>query len=104
MLDLLLDCAIFRQITAGRDNYQQLSGVPVSDLEYQSSPVPAAVLEPSHTGGKAGKIIPRSASEISVVRSRMLYARAALNARGLVHFGLRHIRKLGGWSIGPKSS
>ena len=24
----------------------------------------------------------------------MLYARAALNARGLVHFGLRHIRKL----------
>lgn len=25
----------------------------------------------------------------------MLYARATLNARGLVYFGLRHIRKFG---------
>lgn len=35
----------------------------------------------------------RKPSDIVFVRSRMLYARAALNARGLVHFGLRHIRK-----------
>lgn len=34
----------------------------------------------------------KSPSDIIFVRSRMLYARAALNARGLVHFGLRHIR------------
>lgn len=35
----------------------------------------------------------RPPSDISFVRNRMLYARAALSARGLVHFGLRHIRK-----------
>lgn len=35
----------------------------------------------------------RKPTDIAFVRSRMLYARAALNARGLVHFGLRHIRR-----------
>jgi hypothetical protein len=34
-------------------------------------------------------------SEIIFVRNRMLYARAALNARGLVQFGFRHIRECG---------
>ena len=38
----------------------------------------------------------RSTAEINFVRNRMLYARPALNARGLVHFGLRHIRE---WSM-----
>lgn len=31
---------------------------------------------------------------IVLVRNRMLYARAVLNAKGQVQFGLRHIRKL----------
>ena len=35
----------------------------------------------------------RAPSDISFIRNRTLYARAALNARGLVHFGLRHIRE-----------
>jgi len=34
----------------------------------------------------------RKPSTIKFVRSRMLYARAALNAKGGVRFGLRHIR------------
>ena len=34
-----------------------------------------------------------SPSAITFVRSRMLYARAALNAKGKVRFGLRHIRR-----------
>ena len=33
-------------------------------------------------------------SAIIFVRNRMFYARAALNAKGKVTFGLRHIRKL----------
>lgn len=37
----------------------------------------------------------RKPTDINFVRSRMLYARATLNARGLVYFGLRHIRKFG---------
>lgn len=93
MLDLLLDCAIFSRVAAGRDNYHQLSGVPVSDLEYQSVQVPAAIPARPPNGNIAAKVSVRGPSEISLVRSRMLYARAALNARGLVHFGLRHIRK-----------
>ncbi|KAH8199578.1 hypothetical protein TruAng_006275 [Truncatella angustata] len=36
----------------------------------------------------------KALSEIIFVRNRMLYARATLNARGLVHFGLRHIHVL----------
>lgn len=34
-----------------------------------------------------------SLAAINFVRSRMFYARAALNARGKVTFGLRHIRE-----------
>jgi len=34
----------------------------------------------------------RKPSTITLVRSRMLYARAALNAKGGVRFGMRHIR------------
>lgn len=47
--------------------------------------------------GRAGDAaaFERKPTDIHFVRSRMLYARATLNARGLVHFGLRHIRKFG---------
>ncbi|KAH6650717.1 hypothetical protein F5144DRAFT_57723 [Chaetomium tenue] len=64
MIDLLVDCAIFRSVKAAL-----LVGVGQRD----------AGLRPS---------------EISFARNRMLYARAALNARGLVQFGLRHIHVL----------
>jgi hypothetical protein len=37
--------------------------------------------------------INRKPSAITFVRSRMFYARAALNAKGGVRFGMRHIRK-----------
>lgn len=93
MIDLLLDCSIFGRVAAGRENYQQLSGIPVSDLDYQLPPV--TDIAPACPPGKEKhrKETTRSPSEITFVRSRILYARAALNARGLVHFGLRHIRK-----------
>lgn len=35
----------------------------------------------------------KSPATIIFVRNRMFYARAALNAKGKVRFGLRHIRK-----------
>ena len=34
----------------------------------------------------------RSPGSIVIVRNRMLYARAAWNAKGQVRFGMRHIR------------
>jgi telomerase reverse transcriptase len=85
MIDLLLDCAIFAAVGAGRGNLYQLSGVPISDLESLTDTRPAS---PAASRKPAG--LPPS--EITFMRSRMLYARAALNARGLLHFGLRHIR------------
>lgn len=94
MIDLLLDCAIFNHVEAGRENYHQICGIPVSDLDYRSAHT--VVVDSANAsekrlpqGGAA-----RGPSEVTFVRSRMLYARAALNARGLVHFGLRHIRRL----------
>ncbi|OIW34484.1 hypothetical protein CONLIGDRAFT_587925, partial [Coniochaeta ligniaria NRRL 30616] len=94
MIDLLLDCSIFSRVTAGRENYQQLSGIPVSDLDYQAAQLTPAAVAGTSNKGKHLKETSRSPSEITFVRSRMLYARAALNVRGLVHFGLRHIHVL----------
>ncbi|KAL2290998.1 hypothetical protein FJTKL_14896 [Diaporthe vaccinii] len=45
----------------------------------------------------------RKPTDIHFVRSRMLYARATLNARGLVHFGLRHIHALNRFPV-PSAS
>jgi len=81
MIDLLADYAIFRSVEAGIGNFYQLSGIPISEL----TPVGVRPVD---------KTNPLPPSEIKLVRSRMLYARAALNARGLVHFGLRHIHVL----------
>lgn len=38
----------------------------------------------------------KSPAAITFVRNRMFYARAALNAKGRVTFGLRHIRECRG--------
>ncbi|KAL2259032.1 hypothetical protein VTK26DRAFT_7436 [Humicola hyalothermophila] len=91
MIDLLVDCAIFMPVKAGRGNYYQLSGIPIFKLE-PLSPVVDKESSASFRHGPAGA--ERRPSEITFVRSRMLYARASLNARGLVHFGLRHIHVL----------
>lgn len=64
-----------------------LLGEPISDLLTLNS------IDKNRTVlSKASRAAEKSPSEIGFVRSRMLYARAALNARGLVQFGLRHIR------------
>ena len=59
-------------------------GKPLSDIEARSH---------EKTGEQLVDDIAKTPSEIVFVRNRMLYARAALNAHGVVHFGLRHIRK-----------
>lgn len=89
MLDLLLDCAVFGSVKSGKGNLYQLAGIPISELEPLSGAGNKEGPLPARADPRNGELRP---SEISFVRSRMLYARAALNARGLVHFGLRHIR------------
>lgn len=104
MINMLLDCAIFVPVEAGQGNYYQLSGkhrFPTVLLKnsadcFKGTPVfecDPLVSQPISTSLKAPKPSERRPAEIVFVRSRMLYARAALNARGLVRFGLRHIRK-----------
>ncbi|KAF3355829.1 hypothetical protein VdG1_06567 [Verticillium dahliae VDG1] len=85
MIDLLVDGAMFTPIQAGLDNMYQLSGVPLSELSPAQSQLSKALLP--------GTVPQRPLSDITFVRSRMMYARAALNTRGLVLFGFRHIRK-----------
>lgn len=58
-------------------------GKPLSDVDALGHDKPEQIVNS----------IVKSPSEIAFVRNRMLYARAAFNARGLVQFGLRHIRK-----------
>jgi telomerase reverse transcriptase len=89
MIDLLVDCALFRSVKAGKGNLYQLGGIPISELDPLTKTTEKEVSLPIKPSTKNAELRP---SDISFVRSRMLYARAALNARGLVHFGLRHIR------------
>ncbi|KUI62081.1 Telomerase reverse transcriptase [Cytospora mali] len=90
MINLLLECAIFLHIDAGRSNYYQLSGPPI----FECKPLSSLTTPRTRAIDKDSIPFERKPTEITFVRSRMLYARAALNARGLVHFGLRHIHAL----------
>jgi telomerase reverse transcriptase len=94
IIDMLLGCAIFIPLEGGISNYYQLSGIPLPDLprkpdqkpkdvkvSVDAKPIPANQCDES-----------RSPSAVTFVRSRMLYAKAALNAKGGVRFGMRHIR------------
>ncbi|KAI1466722.1 uncharacterized protein F4812DRAFT_63172 [Daldinia caldariorum] len=85
MITLLLDCAIFTPVKTGANNLCQISGKPLSDVE---------VLNQEKFGKQQSSCVVKTPSEIIFVRNRMLYARASLNAHGVVHFGLRHIHVL----------
>lgn len=85
---LLLDCGLFSLLSAGKDNYYQVSGVPINTLNSAKSQT-----EPT----KAGNVIeglPRKPCAITFVRNRMLYAKPSVNAKGLISFGLKHIHVL----------
>jgi len=99
IMDLLIDCGIFSPIEGERGNYLQLSGTPLSELKPVPVPTTGSDVVPSDlkdisTGKSPHALITdiRNPSAIRFVRSRMLYARAALNAKGGVRFGMRHIR------------
>ena len=81
----------------------QQSGKPLTELQ----PLPTPQISPPSRVGKPltklqsqlkpgvnPQTRPKSPASISFVRNRMYYARAALNAKGGVRFGLRHIREL----------
>ncbi|KAL5391507.1 hypothetical protein DPSP01_001371 [Paraphaeosphaeria sporulosa] len=100
MMDMLTDCGIFSPVegSQGDGNLLQMSGIPISEL--QAVPgldsVPAVVSGNSFTTRKPSGLTSenRTPNAITFVRNRMLYARAALNAKGGVRFGMRHIHVL----------
>ncbi|KAI1518837.1 telomerase reverse transcriptase [Pyrenophora tritici-repentis] len=102
MRDMLLDCSIFLPIKANAGNYYQLSGVPISDIK--SDYLKNKGAEKTDVGAEATtKPINlhsdnKAPGSITFVRSRMLYAKAALNAKGDVRFGMRHIHVLNRYS------
>lgn len=81
MLKLLSECSIFLKVDAGLDNYLQLTGIPLSELDTNSS---------DH---KLKSQI-RKPSDITIVRSRLFYAKPATTAKGLVQAGFKHIHAL----------
>lgn len=113
MLDMILRRGIFVSVEKGRDNLLQLSGKPMTDLEVLE-PVAriARPLQAKSKTEKEHKLLsaaqgtlhePRSPAKICFVRNRMFYARAALNAKGKVTFGLRHIHALNRYSNASNS-
>ncbi|KAF4829078.1 Telomerase reverse transcriptase [Colletotrichum tropicale] len=90
MIDLLIDTAIFLPAQAGVGNMYQLSGTPMFAAD-TARWEPAAAQKPAKDSNLESERLP---SELSFMRNRMLYARAALTGRGTVHYGFRHIHVL----------
>lgn len=97
MMDMLTDCAIFRLVDETSANYYQMSGPPVADLEpchiaktVSPSSLSADVSNRMATNSQSDN---RTPCKIAFVRSRMFYAKAAVNAKGGIRFGMRHIRQ-----------
>lgn len=57
---------------------------------------PSAKPIPDVHHGDGLDTLQRNPGDISFVRSRMFYAKAAINGKGKVFLGLRHIRKVNG--------
>jgi len=97
-MDMLLECSIFIFVSADMGNYYQLSGVPVhevkSDEPQKNNIARVNAVKEAPTKPSQLKIESKKPGAITFVRSRMLYAKAALNAKGGVRFGMRHIRAL----------
>jgi hypothetical protein len=93
-MDMLTECAIFLPVDEKSANYYQLSGPPLFDLQ----PITAAntTFAQPHPTGRLTDLPTeeRTPSQVAFVRSRMFYAKAALNAKGGIRFGMRHIRGL----------
>ncbi|KAF6840082.1 telomerase reverse transcriptase [Colletotrichum plurivorum] len=97
MIDLLIDTAIFLPVEAGVGNMYQLSGTPMFEQNTfaNANPNNPKQADDLHAENAKSPVMTteRLPSEITFMRNRMLYSRAALTARGTVHYGLRHIQE-----------
>ncbi|KAJ4159075.1 Telomerase reverse transcriptase [Fusarium oxysporum] len=95
MINLLVDASIYLEVEAGFNNYYQLTGVPLAELDL-------------HGGGlsmtKGSKSEARKPIDITLVRSRIFYAKPSLTAQGLVQPGYKHIHVLNRYTNAPMSN
>ncbi|QVM13672.1 hypothetical protein D8B26_008278 [Coccidioides posadasii str. Silveira] len=97
MLHLLLDCGLFVSLNSNRGTYYQLSGVQLVELNLLSQEI--SEKKPADKGGNESaashvRHALHSPRSIVFVRSRIFYARPALNAKGEAKLGLQHIHVL----------
>lgn len=90
---LLLDCGIFIPLGTGKDNFYQLSGVPLSDLKAIDLNRVCTTSSDMLFGLESSEQIDErhKPAQIVFIRSRMFHAKPSLNASGNVRFGLKHI-------------
>ncbi|EFQ29316.1 telomerase reverse transcriptase [Colletotrichum graminicola M1.001] len=94
MIDLLIDTAIFLPVKAGVGNLYQLSGIPLSETGVSVVADQNKTNRPRRGHKPVDAVHEQLPSEITFIRNRILYARAALTAKGTVQYGLRHIHVL----------
>lgn len=94
-----------QDLTVCKQRFITILGTPLTDLPPLVPPKPLILpnqLKQADSGLSNGRVLHdvapqtvNSPSAINFVRNRMFYARAALNTKGRVTFGLRHIRESG---------
>ncbi|OBS26806.1 hypothetical protein FPOA_00749 [Fusarium poae] len=85
MVKLLADASIYIAVEAGFNNYHQLSGVPLAELDLPGGNVSL---------NKGLACVVRKPTDITLVRSRIFYAKPSLSTNGLVQAGYKHIHVL----------
>lgn len=98
-MDLLLDCAMFSPLNENYGNYYQCSGKFIKvksahkcNIKLTYLGIPISEVKTETTLSNDSLEAARKLGSIAFVRSRMMYARPALNAKGGIRFGMRHIR------------
>ncbi|QGI75914.1 unnamed protein product [Fusarium fujikuroi] len=95
MINLLVDASIYLEVEAGFNNYYQLTGVPLAELDLHGGSLSMA---------EGSKSEARKPIDITLVRSRMFYAKPSLTAQGHVQPGYKHIHVLNRYKNAPMSN
>ncbi|KAG9689750.1 hypothetical protein KCU95_g13462, partial [Aureobasidium melanogenum] len=99
-----LNCGMFAPLEAGRDNFLQISGIDLSELQTVDKNHPTGGPRPDSgaalVASDAKKLENQTRHELNTpntirfVRHRILYRKSDLNAQGEAFFGLPHIHML----------
>ncbi|KAH0412892.1 hypothetical protein KCU90_g17283, partial [Aureobasidium melanogenum] len=104
LIQLLQNCGMFMPLKGGRDNFMQISGVELSELQTVDKNHPTGGPRPDSGAtsvvSDAMKVDCQSRHELNslntirFVRHRILYRKPDMNAQGGAYFGLPHIHVL----------